>query len=390
MEKTLANAALVTKDEIVKGRVVRVRKISRHLIFLVVSTSGRLVECVYEHPPKKIKAGDFITAEGQWNPEGGHSKKFEIIRLSEQNCPDARSKQRHKAAEPGRIEAQFVRSVLEAQTHIYFTQEEFRLVNTPVLVGDWVLGQTKSFEVSVFGNQSCYLTISSILYHQVIQSQGYDRIYEIARLFRRENASSRRKLVEFSNVVVSIFSADLQPLMKIFSDYIRFLHRKISELDLKHLKLPPAPEFDTVSYRDLLKASGLDQASGHQLPLAVREYMDAVYEGFVWVTEFPRHTRPFYVKESGGWCRDCQLWYKGRNYLATGGLIETDLDKIARGIECEGKELSRFEFYTDALAMGVPSIANMDAGLERLLGTWFEDSSNSEFTFFPRFKGNIT
>ncbi len=376
-------------EDLIKGRVFKVRKMSKHLLFIVLNSSGVFIEAVYEHPETVIKAGDYIIIQGQWRKKvSRNEKEFSINKLKFHQRPK-QTKFLTETLNNRKTEAHFVRSVIEAKVHLYFWEEKYRLVNTPVLVGDWVLGQTKSFSVNSYSGSTSYLSISSILYHQIIQSQGYDKIYEVARLFRRDNSSSKKRLSEFSNVVISMVESDLSVLIKVFTKFIRFLHSQIVVLNLKYLDISKEINFAQIEYNELLAKSGISETTGHQIPKRVREYMDKTFESFVWVTNFPKNTRPFYVKTKNNICDDCQLWYKGKNYLATGGIIETEPSLIKKNIKQQEKIPEKFKFYTDALELGIPTIANIDIGLERLLGFWFKDGLTSEFAFFPNFKGNI-
>ncbi|UIK88966.1 hypothetical protein [Arthrobacter polaris] len=44
-------------------------------------------------------------------------------------------------------------------------------------------------------------------------------------------------------------------------------------------------------------------------------YLRENFDDFVWVTNFPSSTRPFYVAEIAGMADDCQLWFRGKTIL---------------------------------------------------------------------------
>jgi aspartyl-tRNA synthetase len=293
------------------------------------------------------------------------------------------------ALNPRQIEAMRVRTIVNRHLHTFYLERGFLPVQSPAIVGDWAESRTGAFPVDFYGERA-FLTLSRMIHHQIIQSLGYGRIYEIGQIFRTSDATSRKKLAEFTNVIIGVTRGGAVDLIDQFTQMIESLYAVIQNADLTHLAFPKTISFETITYRDLLAKAGVDAITGHQLPKKVRRYLNDTYPSFVWVTGFPEHTRPFFVRSIDGVCDDAQLWFKGRNFLAAGGARESDLDIILRKIRNEGKEPERYEFYLNALRMGLPPVANIDLGIERFLANFFDDCTPADFTFFPRYEGLLT
>ena len=375
----------------ISGRVVGLRKLNKNLAFIELNNGAELLDCVYENLGELPSKGDYLVVEGQWRKkqhrkelEFGINKVVHAVKLGKVSNDFA------ELMLPARTEALTIRTAVNRALQTFFIDRKFAPVQSPALVGNWVEGQTRAFDVQYHGNETAYLSISTILHHQMIQALGYDKIYEVTKGFRRENGSSKKKLSEYTNVVAGIIDGKSSDLITLFSDLLTSVHREIRQIDPKHNVFPEQISFDTIKFVDLVKESGLKELTGHQLPNEVRSFMNENFSNFVWITGFPEHTRPFYVKSEAGECRDCQLWYKGKNYIAAGGEIETNRVTVAQKILNEGKDVKKFEFHLAALEVGLPPLANIDMGIERLLGTWAKNSRPADFTFFPRYSGHLS
>jgi nondiscriminating aspartyl-tRNA synthetase len=375
----------------IHGRVTNIKKLRKNLRFIIISMDGNRVECVDDHEESvRLSRGDFITATGQFRRKVNSSdNEFSIETITSVCKPRTHNALFDEFVDLRRIEALRIRTIMVVAISNFFLQRNFTPVHSPIIVGDWVKGQTRAFKVEYHRGQEAYLTISTIVHHQLIQSMGYGRIFEIARLFRRNNDSSPKKLSEFTNIVIGMLNSSVEEVIAVFGEMINVIYCELRSARLREFALPAPLVFDRITFDQLLCDASTSQLSGHQLSLEVRTYMNERFPSFVWVTGFPEHTRPFYVKSSHGICDDCQLWFKGRTYLATGGVIETNPDTIALKIAAEGKDIERFRFHIDALELGVPPMANIDMGIERFLGHFFDGSQPAEFSFFPRYSGRV-
>lgn len=391
-EDATESAPKVAAPALVRGRVIKVRRVSKNLAFALISSDGQVVDCVCQLN-QRLAAGDYVLADGLFrqkpssqNPTGD-AQEFAIEQLQIIASSPVGTVPSFAPRSIYRIEALRARTMVEATLHRHFSRLGYTLVRTPSIVGRWADGQTGAFPVRFYEEEG-YLSISRMIHHQMIQTLGYDKIYEIASLFRADDATSRKRLAEFTNIVIGgIFG--VPALIEVVCDMIRTIHGALVAAGFRELSVPAEVRFEVVTYDDLLARAGGVTVSGHQLPKAVRSYLDHNFRSFVWVTGFPETMRPFFVRSNDGICEDCQLWFRGQNFLAAGGVRETDAKRVAQKIENEGKESARYAFYLEALRSGLPPIANIDLGLERFLAN-FLGMDPGDFTFFPRYEGSLS
>lgn len=388
-------------SEEVAGRVVKVRKVGSKLVFFDVSTNGSIVQCVFEESNGNlipdVRKGDYLVAEGKTKDKpqssqrraGELSQEFAVNALVKISRPEGHSEILEYATDVTRIEALRARSIANAVIPSFLVSKGFIPVTSPSIVGDWAEGNTGPFPVKFYDHPNAYLTLSTMVHHQIMQTMGYHNIFEMPKLFRKNTLASGKKLSEFTNVVIGQTRGTIDDLTAQFSDMIAMLHREFLKTNFAKLKFPETVQFEKISHDELLKCVGLSDYKGHQFPQKVREYIDSNFKSFLWVTGFPQRTRPFFVKSVNGVCDDAQLWFQGKNFLAAGGVREIDPDVVLGKIIGEGKDPLRYEFYLSALKMGAPEMANMDIGLERFLANFFDDRKPADFTFFPRFEGRL-
>lgn len=284
-----------------------------------------------------------------------------------------------------RLEQLYLRSLTLEAIHSYFISKSFMLVHSPSIVGDWVKGRTGSFPIK-FYNAECNLTISNMMYHEIMMINGFSKIYELAKIFRQEHPSSIHRLAEFTIIDIGLAYKTAKDMMQTVEEMIDAIHDKLLKL-LKD-KIDQNIYFEHVTFQELVKRAGCSDFKGAQFPKKVRDYLNKNYQSFVWVTGFPEHKRPFFVKSINGICLDYQLWYQGKIYLAAGGEREIDLDKICKKIKAEGKLVSDYEPILKNFKTNVPPMCGIGMGIERFLACFIPDTIVADYVAFPRYQGH--
>lgn len=363
---------------IVGGRVRGVRDLGA-VTFWVLAWDGAEVQVV-AHGIHNVRRQDIVEISGTVTVHDGRAEISLDQVLRHQRAQDRQPAAGMHLLEPNVVPTLRLRSEAEMAIRYSLEQLEYIPVRSPGIVGDWVEGQTGAFEIDYYRRRA-HLTISNMLAHQLLLGAGFSKIYEIGPIYRAEHPPNRRRLAEFTMVDMSRSFADLSDLL---ADVEKVMRATMDVLHTSGASLAPVEDaaFPTISYSEVLRRSNLDHTTGSQLPSKARDFLTETFPGFVWVTHFPEHTRPFFVRADEGICIDAQLWYGGVIYLAAGGERETSIDEMVRRIESEGKDPVRYEFFLRYLRSSLPRSTGMGFGLERLLGA-VTGASASDYAAFP-------
>ena len=385
---------MIEKDNKICGRVIKCkkRKYKSGKIFYYVNlyNQGKIYEIAIENKIGHIKRGDYIIVLGTWgilNEKKTYIVNKILFKVSPKEI-EGLPFYLERGLIKEKMDLLFIRSKVIEEINGYFKNIHFLPVSSPAIVSNWVEGQTGNFKVSFYDHENCNLTLSNLVYHQVILSTGFSKIYEVTKLFRKENPSNRKRLAEYTTLELGMIQATAYEMMEIINGMILSIHKMLLA---NGISVPPNIKFEYIDYKVLLHKSGIQVLKGHQLPLRVREYLNSTYESFVWVTGFPIHTRPFYTKSESGYCFDGQLWYRGVMPFAAGGEYEDNMEIMINNLKNEKKKIERYEFLIKTYEFGRPPMVGFGIGIERMLATWLGgDLMAADFTFFPRYEKNYT
>lgn len=277
----------------------------------------------------------------------------------------------------------FIRSITTNFIHNFFRDEKLCLIQSPTITSSWVEGNTVPFKVKYYDTDK-YLSISNLIYHQIMIASGMTEIYEIGVLHREELSSGNNKLSEFTTIDMSKIGVSIGDICSIFEKLIVSLLEYLQSLRFYEISFIDNVRFESITYNDLLCNSNVEDFEGSQLPLACRKYLNENYSSFVWVTNFNVTKRPFYTKSDGVYAKDVQLWYKGEKYFAAGSEIETDISKIKKNLMIKNRNINNYETYIEYASKGFPEMSMVSMGLEMLLSCLVNDSKTIEFNAFPR------
>lgn len=281
----------------------------------------------------------------------------------------------------------YIRSEAMKQVYRILTEQGLLPVQSPTITSKWVEGKTNPFKISYYEKER-FLSISNMVYHQLMISKGMSDIFEIGKLHREENSSGKTKLSEFTSLDISKGFCKVEDICRLFEQLIVELWLVFSKIDLFNQNIIDDVRFDTIEYKELLEKSGQESFKGSQLPEKCRNYLQSNFESFVWIIHFDVNKRPFYTKSFNGVAEDVQLWYRGRQYFAAGSEIETDIEKILWNMKIRGNNPKLFTDYLRAIEKGFPPMSMIAMGFEMLLSHLFEESFTIDYAYFPRVENN--
>ncbi len=289
-----------------------------------------------------------------------------------------------------------VRNTFTTAVREYLENHGFVEVHTPKIIATATEGGTELFPV-VYFERDAYLAQSPQLYKQMLMGAGFERVYEIGPIFRAEEHNTRRHLNEAISIDIEMsFIEDEEEPMEVLEGMLEHAFERVRQEHSEELKRMgiEVPEveapFERITYEealDILSEHGIEVEWGEDIPTEGERKLGEVFEDEpVFVTEWPKETRPFYTMvkdEEKGTTRAFDLLFRGIE-LASGAQREHRYDVLRAQIEEDGLNPESFEKYLEAFRYGMPPHGGWGLGLERTLMTMLNVPNIREVTLFPR------
>lgn len=258
---------------------------------------------------------------------------------------------------------------------------DFTEVHTPKIVHAGAEGGSNIFRLDYFGRKA-FLAQSPQFYKQMMVG-AYERVFEIAPVFRAEKHSTPRHLNEYTSMDFEMgFITSFEDIMEVETLFLRHAMKLLTEEytnDVSALGI----EIPDVSHIPCLRFDEAKQLAAEKYSRPIRDPYDLEPEeevnigryvkeelgsDFVFVTHYPSKKRPFYAMddpEDPKFTLSFDLLFRGME-VTTGGQrvheYQAQVDKmLARGMHPE-----EFESYLMIHKHGMPPHGGLGIGLERL------------------------
>ncbi|WP_456447849.1 aspartate--tRNA(Asn) ligase [Oceanithermus sp.] len=277
-----------------------------------------------------------------------------------------------KARAPLKIQSALVRGFRK-----YLDSQGFTEIFTPKLVRAGAEGGANLFEVDYFG-EPAYLAQSPQLYKQIMVGV-YERVYEVAPVWRAEEHATSRHLNEYLSLDVEMgFIESDEDVMALEEELVRAMLEEAAlsagpELALLEVELPKLPrEIPRVPYAEAKRivkeelGLGMGADLNDEAERALGAYFAEKYgTDFVFVVRYPEAVRPFYTYPTGdGLTRGYDLLFRGLE-ITSGGQRIHDPDVIVQQLEKKGMDPERFRDYIEVFKYGMPPHGGFAIGAER-------------------------
>ncbi len=291
-----------------------------------------------------------------------------------------------------------VRHELEQAIHDFFYERGFLRVDTPILTA--AIGERSGlFSTEYFEEATAYLAQTGQLYGEAAAA-AYGKIYTFGPTFRAEKSKTRRHLTEFWMIEPEVAWNDSDDNMRLQEDFVSFLvarvlERRRAELDelerdvtrLETVK-PPFPRIDYTDAVATLQQKGSAVKWGEDLGAEDEALLVEDYDRPVFVKNYPREAKAFYMKENPDdprtvLCDDC-LAPEGYGEIIGGSQREDDYDKLVQRIRDEGLPMEAYGWYLDLRKYGTFVHAGFGLGLERTVAWICGLQHIREVIAFPR------
>lgn len=272
-----------------------------------------------------------------------------------------------------------VQAELVAAFRAYLDARDFTEIFTPKLVAAGAESGANLFEVDYYGKRA-YLAQSPQLYKQIMVAV-FERVYEVAPVFRAEPSHTTRHLAEYLSLDVEMaFIRDENDVMDLQEGLFKAMMTRVAERCAQQFEVTGAsapdvsqafPRIPLLEARELVAERYGHRTGGKDLDpeaerLLGRWAREEHGSDFVFVTKFPQAARPFYTyPEEGELTRGIDLLFRGVEITSGGQRVHEYamlLEELAkRNMDPEG-----FHGYLEVFRHGMPPHGGFAAGAERL------------------------
>jgi asparaginyl-tRNA synthetase len=281
----------------------------------------------------------------------------------------------------------------------FFYERGFVLVDTPILTG--AIGEEAGnlFATDYFDLGKAYLAQTGQLYVEAAAA-ALGKVYCFGPTFRAEKSKTRRHLTEFWMVEPEVAFNDSDANMRLQEEFVSYIVARAMQRrkeELKELERDTTPlervqsPFPRISYTDAvirLNQLGSDIAWGSDLGGDDETLLAQQYDRPVFVYNYPREVKAFYMKENPEDPRtvlnnDC-LAPEGYGEIIGGSQREDDYDRLLRRIKEQGLDPEAYRWYLDLRKYGTFVHSGFGLGVERTVAWICGIPHIREAIAFPR------
>lgn len=271
----------------------------------------------------------------------------------------------------------------------YFAGEGFTEISTPKMIASATEGGAALFPIFYYDKEA-FLAQSPQLYKEQL-TMSFERVFEIAPIFRAEPSRTNRHLAEAISIDLEEAFVDYRDVMDRTAEIVRraagAVASYVEENPGAALEVPTAGSIPRYSYEDLagrIREAGFKMEWGDDLhPSWLRK---AGLDGLYFITDWPMGPKPFYVKrkaEDPRVSESFDLMY-GDLELSSGSTRIERREDLERNMKDKGMKTDSFEHHLGAFEYGMPPHAGCGIGLERLMMALTGTPNIRDTTFYPR------
>ena len=306
-----------------------------------------------------------------------------------------------------------IRHNMAIAIHDYFHKHGYFYFHSPIITGSDCEGAGQMFQVTTknlydlkkdeegkiiydddfFGKQTS-LTVSGQLEGE-LGATALGAIYTFGPTFRAENSNTPRHLAEFWMIEPEIAFVDIEDLMDIEEDFIKycvqwaldncqddlaFLNKMVDKTLIERLKSVLEGAFVRLPYTEGIKILEEAVANGHKFEFPVSWGMDLASEHERYLVEehfkrpvimidYPKDIKAFYMKinDDGKTVQGTDVLFPQIGEIIGGSVREEDYDKLMGEIVRRNIPMKDMWWYLDTRKYGTCPHGGFGLGFERLL-----------------------
>ena len=281
----------------------------------------------------------------------------------------------------------------------FLYRENFTEIHTPKIVQSGAEGGANIFKLDYFG-QEAYLAQSPQFYKQMMAGV-FERVFEIAPVFRAEKHDTSRHLNEYTSVDFEMgFISSFREIMEMETAMLQYTMKYLAEnyekeLTLLNLTLPVIEKIPSVTFREAKvkvaeaykrTVKDWEDFEPEEEKLLSALILQETGSEFVFVTHYPSEKRPFYAmenKDNPNETESFDLLFRGLE-ITTGGQRIHDYQEQVAKMQRKGMNVQLFESYLMMHKHGMPPHGGLGLGLERFTARLLGYENVRYTTLFPR------
>ena len=303
-----------------------------------------------------------------------------------------------------------VRSVLTKAIHDYFQENNYTYVNTPIFTPSDCEGAGEMFRATTldideiskspydpdinskdFYGKKVGLTVSGQLEAEAMAC-ALGKVYTFGPTFRADNSNTKRHAAEFWQIEPEIAFADLDDLIEIEEEVIKYVLKRVLEecpeemnffnkfYDhglIERLQNVVNSDFARLDYTEAIRILencgekfeypvywGCDLKSEHE-----RYLTDVIYKKPVFITNYPKEIKSFYMKQNpdGKTVAATDLLVPGIGELIGASQREDNFELLNERIKELNMSEEDYKWYLDLRKYGTVPHSGFGIGFERLI-----------------------
>ncbi|MBQ7368504.1 MAG: aspartate--tRNA(Asn) ligase [Clostridia bacterium] len=281
----------------------------------------------------------------------------------------------------------------------FLTKEGFTEIHSPKINFAGAEGGTNVFKLDYFGKQ-VYLAQSPQLYKQALVAV-YERVFEIAPVFRAEHHDTSRHLNEYVSMDFEMgFIDSFEDIMQMETGVLKYIMNLLkteyaNEVALLHIEIPEITEIPTLKFMEakeiLMKKfkyqpTDMKDFDPEEEQLLGKYAKKQFNSDFIFITHYPSKKRPFYTMDDPDdpeYTLSFDLLFRGLEITSGGQRVHDYREQVAK-MQKLGMNPEEFETYLMLHKYGAPPHGGLGLGLERLTMHLLGAKNVREATMFPR------
>lgn len=423
------NGEIVT----ISGYVHRIREMTG-FAFIIIRTSRDIIQCVYAPEFSDYRLDERLCEEACVKVTGKvvssvdakGNERFElqihdidILSLPAENLPIVINKKQLDNIQlntvldlrPISMRNPKERAIFKIQEGIqrgfreFLSKNDFTEIRSPKINFAGAEGGTNVFKLDYFGKQ-VYLAQSPQLYKQALVGV-YQRVFEVAPVFRAEHHDTSRHLNEYTSMDFEMgFIDSFTDIMNMETGVLKYIMNLLkteyaNEVEILHADIPEITEIPSIKFMDAKKLimekfkytpSDMKDFDPTEEELLGKWAKKELNSDFLFVTHYPSKKRPFYTMDDPDdpeYTLSFDLLFRGLEITSGGQRIHDYKQQVEKMVKC-GMNPEEFETYLLLHKYGAPPHGGLGIGLERLTMHLLGFKNVRNATMFPRDINRVT